>query len=338
MTTRRATAIKDLEDKLRATLKDLESSKKLCNQLLQEREDSEVEVKNVVDKNTVLKNDLAELHIQHMDLLDQHNHLQQTVSSLHECSETHHLTLKRITDLELELCEAYKTISLYESAKARDQTSETLNLFTELVGSSTAACSSAEIIDLTGDVTIMQCPLVLSKNKLKKYIKCKKIIRKYRTVRKQNKMNNCMHLRRERVNLVQQLNTCSLELEQCRATYDLDIQQLHDQLTVKEKLLSYIFSKYEDCQKELSARLQQAGELVDLVKYSAEKYEALVNNLSSNCTQPDTLPEPRLAANLPEPPQSVEGSSNIKQFNSILFTDRFGKVCLTEFQLRVEVQ
>ncbi|XP_047037602.1 collagen alpha chain CG42342-like [Helicoverpa zea] len=243
MTTRRATAIKDLEDKLRATLKDLESSKKLCNQLLQEREDSEVEVKNVVDKNTVLKNDLAELHIQHMDLLDQHNHLQQTVSSLHECSETHHLTLKRITDLELELCEAYKTISLYESAKARDQTSETLNLFTEL----------------------------------------------------------------------------------CRATYDLDIQQLHDQLTVKEKLLSYIFSKYEDCQKELSARLQQAGELVDLVKYSAEKYEALVNNLSSNCTQPDTLPEPRLAANLPEPPQSVEGSSNIKQFNSILFTDRFGK-------------
>ncbi|PZC77111.1 hypothetical protein B5X24_HaOG203728 [Helicoverpa armigera] len=79
MQTRRATAVKDLEDKLRATLKELETTKNLCAQLLQEREDSEVEVKNVVDKNTVLKNDLAELHIQHMDLLDQHNHLQQAL-------------------------------------------------------------------------------------------------------------------------------------------------------------------------------------------------------------------------------------------------------------------
>ncbi|XP_045529102.1 uncharacterized protein LOC123717251 [Pieris brassicae] len=273
MMTRRTTAVKDLEDKLRATLKELEASKKSCNRLLQEREDSEVEVKNVVDKNKALKIELAELHIQHMDLLDQHNQLKELVSSFHECSETHELTLRRITDLEVELNKSYKTISLYESAKARDQTSDTLNLFAKLVESTTAMCNSAEIIDLTGDDTKMQCPLVLSNNTFKKYMKYKKIIRKYYlTLKKQNRVRKSFNLRRDRMHLVKELNTCSLELEQCRATYDLDTQQLHDQITVKENLLSYIFSKYEESQKELS-------DLVDLVKCSAERYEATVHTL-----------------------------------------------------------
>ncbi|PZC86188.1 hypothetical protein B5X24_HaOG211349 [Helicoverpa armigera] len=166
--TRRATTVKDLEDKLRATLKELETTKNLCAQLLQEREDSEVEVKNVVDKNTVLKNDLAELHIQHMDLLDQHNHLQQVLSSFHECSDTHELTLRRIQELELELKEAHNTISQLEVTKHSEQAVETQSLFTKLVGSTHAVCSPAVTIDLTGDDTITQCPQILTSMKIHK--------------------------------------------------------------------------------------------------------------------------------------------------------------------------
>ncbi|XP_063895051.1 uncharacterized protein LOC135118052 [Helicoverpa armigera] len=223
MTTRRA-AIKDLEDKLRATLKDLEASRTLCNQLLQEREDSEVEVKNVVDKNTVLKNDLAELHIQHMDLLDQHNQLQAFVSSFQECSETHELTLRRITELEIELSEAYNKISSYESDLARVQTSDTLNRFTKLVGSTTAVGSSAAIIDLTGDDTITQCPL--------------------------------------------------------------------------------------------------AGKLVDLVKYSAERYESLTNNLSCTRAHPIPIPEPRPVTTLLDPLHTVPIIHNTKQHKAAFFEEK----------------
>ncbi|CAH0697658.1 unnamed protein product [Spodoptera exigua] len=111
MMTRRATTIKDLEEKLRATLKELEKTKQLCSQLLQERDDSEVEVKVIVDKNTSLKNELAELHIQYMDVLDQHNQMQYTISTFQECRDTHEAALKRISALESELCDAHNLVS-----------------------------------------------------------------------------------------------------------------------------------------------------------------------------------------------------------------------------------
>ncbi|PZC86806.1 hypothetical protein B5X24_HaOG201665 [Helicoverpa armigera] len=123
-----------LDGKLRDTLKELESSKNLCAQLLQERDDSEVEVKRIVDKNTDLKNQLAELHIQHMDILDQHNHLRQLVSNYQECHDTHELALRRISELEIELSKAHNTITQLEAAKSSEQSANTCSLFNELVG------------------------------------------------------------------------------------------------------------------------------------------------------------------------------------------------------------
>lgn len=209
---------------------------------------------------------------------------------------------------------------------ARDQTSDTLNRFTKLVGSTTAVSSSAAIIDLTGDDTITQCPVVLSNKKFKKYIKYNKIIRKCRlALKKQSRVKNCVNLRRDRVKLVQQLKTCSLELEHCQVSHDLDIKQLHEQLIVKENLLSDIFRKYEESQHELSMRLLQAGKLVDLVKYSAERYESLTTNLSCTRAHPIPIPEPRPVTTLLDPPHTVPSIHNTKQHKSVLFTDKFGK-------------
>ncbi|PZC80731.1 hypothetical protein B5X24_HaOG213955 [Helicoverpa armigera] len=157
-----------LDGKLKATLKELESKKNLCDQLLQERDDSEVEVKRIVDKNTDLKNQLAELHIQHMDILDQHSHLHQLVSIFQECNDIHELALRRISELEIELSKAHNTITQLEAAKSSEQSANTCSLFNELVGSlSGPSCNEPVVtIDLTND-TLIKSRSFTSHNEIK---------------------------------------------------------------------------------------------------------------------------------------------------------------------------
>lgn len=321
MLTRRAVA-RDMEDKLRATLKELESSKTLCKQLLQEREDSEVEVKNIVDKNTTLKNELAELHIVHMDLLDQHQHLQLDLSNFKQCSDTYEIALSRITDLEHELSNAHSTIMFLESAKCREQTSSTQSLFDELVGCSAAdICQPIITIDLTGEDAITR-PLLFSHNKLKKYIKFNKLIKKSRiALRKFKNLKSKVTHHRNRVNLISQVNTYTKELEQCREKYDVDTFLLQDELLQKEHLLKDVFEKYADCQNQLSKRMVEASELMDLVQYNAERCESLTNNFSCNCAHsaPSLTPPVSQVGAVTQP--SADSDTDSKW---ILISDKIG--------------
>ncbi|XP_047507600.1 uncharacterized protein LOC125059061 [Pieris napi] len=325
MMTRRVT-IKEMETKLRATLKELEVSKALCEQLLQERDDSEVEVKNVVDKNTFLKNELAKLHIEHMDLADQHNQLKIQVSTLQECSDTHELALNRISELEQELCDAHRALSLSESVKFSKQVSKTNSLFNELVVStSKPVCEPAVTIDLTGDDTLPLCPIVMSHNKLKKYIKIKKTIkRSQRTIKKHNLLKLNLSLRKDRVVLSNKLNTCIVQLEECREKYDIDTQLLQHDLLYKEDLLKNIYEKYEISQQQLSERLLEAGELLDLVKCNAEMYESLTNNLSS--TSASHPPPPQLNLDLSPPVLALTAKAGVdtQKNKTIFFCDEIG--------------
>lgn len=88
---------KETEGKLRAALMELESSKHLCNQLLQERDYTEVEVTKIINKNTKLKSELAELHMCHTDLLQQHDLLIKKVNTFQQCTDTHEHALTRIS-------------------------------------------------------------------------------------------------------------------------------------------------------------------------------------------------------------------------------------------------
>ncbi|XP_063890493.1 uncharacterized protein LOC135116837 [Helicoverpa armigera] len=324
MMTRRAT-VKDMEEKLRATLRELESTKTLCKQLLQERDDSEVEVKNIIDKNTSLKSELAELHIQYMDVLDhQHTQLQQEMSSFHQCSDTHEVALQRITELEQELCNAHKAISILECGKISEQVTNTCNLFDELVAcrSNKLPCKLAETIDLTGDDTIPICPVVMSHNKLKKYIKINKFIRRSkRYLKKQNLLKLNILLRKDRVSLTKTLSSCTAELEYCKSMYEIETQQLQQDLKYKESLLKDIFSKYESSQEQLSKRLFEAVELMDLVKSNTERYESLTNSLSCDvASQPSPL-IPLSEISVPTP--AIE-NIHIQKLNTLLFTDALG--------------
>ena len=61
-----------------------------------------------------------------------------------------------------------------------------------------------------------------------------------------------------------ELEQCNIDLHLCRTQYDTDTQNLQDELFVKEYALKDIFSKYEASQQDLSKRMQEANELVDL--------------------------------------------------------------------------
>lgn len=327
MMTRNAT-IKELEAKLRVSLRELETSKALTQKLLQEQEDSEVEVRNINAKNTSLKKELAALHIQHMDLADQHSQLQHHVSTFQECRNTYELALNRISELEQELCDAHKALSIAESVAVSEQVVSTNNLFEELVGScsfkSKSVCEPAVTIDLTGDETIPLCPIVLSHNKLKKYIKIKKLInRSRRAIKKHNLLKSNISLRKDRVTLVNSLNTCTVELDKCREKYDTDTQLLQNDLLYKEYLLKDIFEKYEASQQQLSERLFEAGELLDLVKYNAERYESLTNNLSCSCADHTPASQPEL--NLSPPVLTLPAKKiDIERNKTILICDELG--------------
>ena len=282
-----------------------------------------------------------------MDLLDQHERLQQIVLSFHQCTETHELALKRVTELECELREAHKAISMLESVIAREQTYNTKFLYDSLVGSeSNPVCEPAVTIDLTGDDTIAQCPVALSKNKFRKYIRIKKLIkRSLVSIKKLNLAKKNVNLRRECINLVKQLSDCHIELEHSKTIYNMDTCRLQEELLCKEILLKDIFNKYEASQSQLSERMVEACELMDLVKYNSERFESLSNNLLCNChnaqspeLQPSTPmqeavqlhsvhpPEcrPVTPLSLPEVARPESGCVKNVSNRSVIFTDKLG--------------
>lgn len=325
MLTRRAAA-RDMEDKLRATLKELESSKTLCRQLLQERDDSEVEVKIIIDKNTTLKNELAELHIEHVDLLDRHQHLHEVLASYQQCSETHEVALNRISELEHELSRAHNSISLSEKFQIREQSTNTQSLFDELVGcSASAGCCPVVTIDLTGEDVIRQCPSLKSHNKIKKYIKCNKSINKARKALKKLKYSkhNIINYHKKQIHLVTQLKSYTSELEHCRAMYDKETQLLHSELQSKENMLKEIFDKYVFCQEQLNERMVEASELMDLVTCNAERYESLTKNLSCSCANNTACPESLPSPALPVVAQSLDVSDG-HSHRWIVVSDKLG--------------
>lgn len=333
MLTRRAAS---MEDKLRATLKELESAKALCKELLQERDDSEVELKKIIDKNAELKSELSELHIHHMDILNQHQQLRQIVADYQHCMDTHEQSLKRIAELECELSDAYRSITQLESQTITEQATNTSSLYNELVGSASGlGCKKQPIIiDLTGNDSLSKITVFKSHNKLKKYIRINRFIKKYqRSVIKQNTNKVNLGLRKQHINLKCQLKQSISDSILCRSVYEKDVKELQDQLLEKEKSLNDIFNKYSASQIDYQERMVEAGELVDLVRYNAERYESLTNNLCCTCSVSPLSSEPQPVTPAPEVMQpsqptdahKIDYPNKVLSKTSHLFTDKIGQ-------------
>ncbi|XP_047991407.1 ecdysone oxidase-like [Leguminivora glycinivorella] len=92
--TRKATA-RQLEMQLKTTAQDLHESRALSKQLLEEREESEVELQKVINKNSELRRELADNDVQLTDARGEVDRLQGTIDTFNQCASTHeHLTVK----------------------------------------------------------------------------------------------------------------------------------------------------------------------------------------------------------------------------------------------------
>ncbi|KAJ8728789.1 hypothetical protein PYW07_006485 [Mythimna separata] len=107
--------------------------------------------------------------------------------------------------------------------------------------------------------------------------------------------------------------------------YDNDIENLQKELLSRENTIKDIFCKYESCQQMLSERMQEACELVDLVKFNAERYESLTNNLTCSCAP--TPSPPMSQCEIPSGSDFVPHRSellNPSQGNILVYSDRLG--------------
>lgn len=281
MQTRRAIA-QSTELKLKQALQELERTKKTCSQLLREHDENEEETKSIIDRNTQLKTELAQLHAQHLEVLHQKEFLQNTVSSIDEQLNTHERALDRISDLECELIDANKRISELVEQQKLQETEHVQSLFEELLLS--PGVQQEKKVQTTCNYNTSR-PINLGVNKLKKYVKINRIIRKTEKLIKKNKsFHKNIVLRKQRICLLDSLEIFDSKLNECRQMYDRDTKLLQSDIITLQKSLADIEHKYLLAQKQIQEHIQSASELVELSNYNLNRYESLINKqlMSSN--------------------------------------------------------
>ncbi|XP_045763161.1 uncharacterized protein LOC123865959 [Maniola jurtina] len=284
-TTRRA-AVMEEQEKLRTALRELKSLKQLNEQLLKEQEDSEVELRAIIAKNTQLKAELADLNKVHTLVLEERDQLQDAVGSFNQCIQTYDEALSKISMLENELSRAQKTIDDLQSQLQSYEAKDTNNLYDELLTSSSIA--PVVTIDLTCDSPCASDTNPLrednlvnlnSHNKIKKYIKLNKIIRKTQRLTKCHKTytRNISSLQKERSQLVNKLDACCISLTELQNKYDVDVQTLNDEISKLTQSLHKVTDLYELSQKQVHEQILAADQLLTLSNYNMARFESLTN-------------------------------------------------------------
>lgn len=268
--TRKAT-VQELELKLRTALQKLQASDSKCQQLLLEIDESEKEVEKVIYRNTSLKQELVDLHQQYLDVVDERDKLRVVTDGFNNCSNLYEEALCKVRDLEDELIQANVQITKLQKQKECTQAQETNNLYNELFKTN---CNpdSLVTIDLTEDSILKQnnSRYKVSLNKIKKYAKLNKIIRKCKQFRKQQK--HCSYnikLRKERVFLINKLNNYQIKLEDSKNIYEIDTQRLQSEIQVLEESIHSLYTKYVRSEKQIQEHILAANELVDMCNSNA---------------------------------------------------------------------
>ncbi|XP_049886614.1 tropomyosin-1, isoforms 33/34-like [Pectinophora gossypiella] len=140
---------KELEQKLKQALLELQASQEECKKLLEEHEESEAEVININNRILFLKNELTELDGRYKDLQEQRDHLQSVINSQEECQNNHEAALNRIRELEQQVAVAYNTIKAHEDQHSTNESQQTLALYNELVHEENCQNNESMTIDLT---------------------------------------------------------------------------------------------------------------------------------------------------------------------------------------------
>ncbi|XP_045493316.1 uncharacterized protein LOC123692598 [Colias croceus] len=258
MLTRKAVA-KDMENKLKATLHDLKVSQSLCEKLIQERDESELEIQEIIKKNSLLKAELAELHMKYICSEDKCKALQDVVDSFQQCSSDHEIALSRIAELECSLMEV-------QEDNPKRQCNTPSSLHDELV----------ECGQLSGSVNFKKINFS-SHKKLKKYLRLSKFIKRTQSIVRKSSLKNVIQLEKDKKNLVQELDKYHRDLEYYKILYDVETNELKEKIDSLSHMLNDVNQKYSAAQIQINEHIQQAD---DLIKLSTENmsFESLTNN------------------------------------------------------------
>ncbi|XP_045503754.1 uncharacterized protein LOC123700548 [Colias croceus] len=269
MLTRKAVA-KDMENKLKATLQDLKASQSLCEQLLLEREEHELEIQKIIKKNTSLKAELAELHTQYIDSQNKCTALQDIVDSFQQCSNDHEKALSRIVELECSLME------VQEDNSKRLCTSSN-SLLGELL----------ECGQLSGFENNTKIKLN-SHNKLKKYLKLSRFIKRTKSVmRNRFSLKNVAQLQIKNNSLLKELDRYHRDLEHYKMMYEVETTELKEKIDSLNDTLYDLNQKYSAAQLQINEHIKEADYILKLSNENIERFESLTNNYVCKCSISD---------------------------------------------------
>lgn len=279
MMTRRAC---DLDTQLKLTLQELQTTKATCQQLLQEREDSEAEMGKIFLTQKKLRKELTEMHIELVSVTSDRARLQQAVSEYQQERDTHEDLLRHVDSLQNDLKSARELIQTLQNEISSMKSMETQTLFDELV------CAAPNLVPVVqGDTTLDASDRSKQKRQIKKLPKSLKQHKKPMfTTPKPTKnisvLKNNVCLKKERQELIDELNKCKLELDKNIKLYNKDTQHLQLEICRLKESLSETTNKYQAAQQDIQEYANSLEQLLELGKQNYERFESLSNSANAN--------------------------------------------------------
>ncbi|CAH2239668.1 jg12444 [Pararge aegeria aegeria] len=137
-----------------------------------ESRENERELLEVIRNNNRLKSELSALHLNYVDMVEERDRLQLLVDRFDEC----HVRGGQITNLQRELSDAHNHKTELEGAAHNTTALRNQSLYEELVATDmgTVITGLSKLLKFNSDTNVVPC----SSNKLKKYIKVNRYIRK----------------------------------------------------------------------------------------------------------------------------------------------------------------
>ncbi|VVC97402.1 unnamed protein product [Leptidea sinapis] len=200
---------------------------------------------NVLDTNQKLKNELSSLHKDYTNIIDDRDRLQKLLHNNQECMMEYEQALKIIVTLEKELNIANTFISKFEEDSQNTTSQQTQSLYDKLINNNRQPLTIYE--ETTPNNVLATC----SSNKIKKYVKINKCIRKTKKIISQNKQSS---------------------LQSIISKLQKSIKSLND--------------KYISSQILINEYSHNMDEIIKLSSYNAERFESLTNNqILCNCNK-----------------------------------------------------
>lgn len=293
----RAATLKCLEEKLRYTLDQLKTQENLNAQLLREREESELEMKHVLDRLSKMKSELKEQHMELLDTTDHRDTLQRLLEEGDQCRLVHNESLYEIEDLRRVLDQAQSKIISLEQQLCNYKLDSTLQSYNAMIKHK----------DVNSKFQ--------SRKQLKKFLRlsrsmCKnsKLLKKYRV--------SVNTLRQSNLRLKDDLISNNELLLNTIGSYEQEAQVFQEKIVVLESKLERISQDYSLAQAELSDHTTAMSQLVDMCNENEQRFNSLLNNYSCN--------------NCLEMQQNIPNNNNIPKYkstpsSSVIFSDEIGR-------------